>query len=246
MQFDPTQILAVLDRCCRENTFPMLDNGFVYLAATRLSLHRSLTDWAMLIEVFGYSPRAGLPDIHIYTFASRLHDRDPPERYGDREAYDRYLTDNPNDDPRFAYPVEAGSWQDAETSDFVAERAIGITLRGRAHPLPTVDDYMRRGIKLEQPPRVQVFELCRFLAGAARDEVLATPQEQRVSALPGMSRILQLDEWRHPNIVDDERPGDSQTFRQLAGVLATGDVGLYRPSGPANTHWRNWPDGGRL
>ena len=29
-------ILSVLDRCCDTYTFPMLDNGYVYLAATRL------------------------------------------------------------------------------------------------------------------------------------------------------------------------------------------------------------------
>lgn len=48
-------ILAVLDRCCDACTFPMLDNGYVYLAATRLSLFRSKADWAMVIEVFGFS-----------------------------------------------------------------------------------------------------------------------------------------------------------------------------------------------
>ena len=68
-------ILRVLDRCCDDFTFPMLDNGYVYLSATRLSLHRSLEDWAMVIEVFGFSPRADLPDTFIYTFASKLRDR---------------------------------------------------------------------------------------------------------------------------------------------------------------------------
>lgn len=29
-------------------------------------------------------------------------------------------------------------------------------------------------------------------------------------------------------------------------VLETGDVGLYRPTAPPNTHWKNWPDGGTL
>jgi hypothetical protein len=29
-------ILSVLDRCCDAFTFPMLDNGYVYLAAKRL------------------------------------------------------------------------------------------------------------------------------------------------------------------------------------------------------------------
>ena len=106
---------------------------------------------------------------------------------------------------------------------------------------------MRHGIELEQAPRVQVFELCRFLADIAREQVLATPQEQRVNILPEMEQILQLEEWHHPNVAyDEDRPSGSETFQQLARVLATGDLGLYRPSQPPNTHWRNWPEGGRL
>jgi hypothetical protein len=53
------EILAVLDGCFDSFTFPMLDNGYVYLAATRLSAYRSESDWAIAIEVFGFSPRAG-------------------------------------------------------------------------------------------------------------------------------------------------------------------------------------------
>ena len=59
MAFDPEEILSILDRCCDAFTFPMLDNGYVYLAATQLSLYRSTMDWAVVIEVFGFSPRAG-------------------------------------------------------------------------------------------------------------------------------------------------------------------------------------------
>jgi len=115
MAFDPEEILSILDRCCDDFTFPMLDNGYVYLAATRLSLYRSATDWAIVIEVFGFSPRAGLPDTHIYTFASRLHDRDPPEGYFNRQAYENYLANNPHNESRFVFPVDEGPWQDAES-----------------------------------------------------------------------------------------------------------------------------------
>ena len=82
MPIEADHILSVLDRCCDAFTFPMLDNGYVYLAATRLSLYRTAADWAMVIEVFGYSPRAWLPDTHIYTFASTLCNRDVPKEYG--------------------------------------------------------------------------------------------------------------------------------------------------------------------
>jgi uncharacterized protein DUF7003 len=86
MNWKREQILSVLDQRCANFTFPMLDNGYVYLAATRLSLYRSETDWGMVIEVFGYSPRAGLPDIHIHTFASALQNRDSRDQYKSPEA----------------------------------------------------------------------------------------------------------------------------------------------------------------
>jgi hypothetical protein len=247
MAIAPEEILSVLDRCCDAFTFPMLDNGYIYLAATRLSLYRSNLDWAMVIEVFGFSPRAGLPDTCIQTFASRLHDRNPPENYVNRQAYERYLADYPNNESRSIFPVREGPWQNAENGEFVAEGAREVLVRERAIPVPSGGEYARHGIELEQPPRAQVFELCRFLAEISREHVLATPEERRVSVLPEMDQVLQLEEWHHPNVVDkDDRPSGSETYQQLACVLATGDVKLYQPSRPSNTHWRNWPDGGRL
>jgi hypothetical protein len=247
MPFEADDILAVLDRCCDAFTFPMLDNGYVYLAATRLSLYRTAADWAIVIEVFGFSPRSGLPDTHIYTFASSLYNRDAPEKYVNGEAYDRYLANNPNNDSRFVYPIDAGGWQDDQNDEIVAEDAREVVLRGQRQPIPSLDEYAQRGVTVENPPRVRVFELCRFLADVARNLVLATTQEQRISVLPDMAPILQLEEWHHPNVVDnDERPSGSETFQQLAKVLATGNPAFYRPSRPPNTHWRNWPEGGLL
>jgi hypothetical protein len=120
-------------------------------------------------------------------------------------------------------------------------------VRGRALQLPSSDEYKQRGIELEERSRVRVFELSRFLADVARDLVLAAAQERRISVLPDMTQILQLEDWNHPNIVDNaDRPSGSETFQQLAQVLATGNVAFYRPSRPPNTHWRNWPEGGSL
>jgi hypothetical protein len=238
-------ILAILDACCDSFAFPMLDNGYIYLAATRLSLYRSTTDWAMVIEVFGFSPRVGLPDTCIHTFASQLRDRDPPEKYVNQEAYERYLANNPHNDSRSVYPIDEAAWQDPNNGELVAENAQVVVVRKQPITLPHLSEYPRHGIELEASPRVHVFELCRFLADVARERVLAT-EEQRISVLPDMEAVLQLDEWHHPNLVEDERPSRSESFQQLAQVLATGDVWLYRPSQQPNTHWRNWPEGGRL
>jgi hypothetical protein len=246
VSFDSGQILSILDHCCDAYKFPMLDNGYVYLAATRLSLYRSVADWAMVIEVFGFSPRSRLPDTHIHTFASQLHGRDTPDRYTGREFYDRYLANNPNNDSRFVFPIAAGPWQDADDGEMLAKDASEILVRGFAWQLPSLAQYARVGVNLEQPPRVRTFEVCRFLSEVARDQLLATQQERRVSVLPDMTQLLQLEEWHHPDLAGGDLASNSETFRQLAQVLATGDVDLYCPSQPANTHWRNWPEGGRL
>jgi hypothetical protein len=246
MPIEADHILYVLDRCCDAFTFPMLDNGYVYLAATRLSLYRTAAEWAMVIEVFGFSPRAGLPDVHIYTFASSLYNRDTPEKYANLEAFNRYLATHPNNDSRFVYPIDAGDWQDDQNDEIVAGDATEVIVRSEGQPIPSLDEYAQRGIVVENPPRVRVFELCRFLATVARDSVLATATERRVSVLPDMTQIFQLEEWHHPGAVNDDRPSGSETFQQLAQVLSTGKISFYRPSLPPNTHWRNWPEGGLL
>lgn len=246
MEFKPGDILSVLDQCCDSFTFPMLDNGYIYLAATRLSLFRSEIDWAMVIEVFGFSPRAGLPGVDVCTFASHLHNRDRPENYVSPEAYEQYLANHPHNESRYFHPVEEGPWQDPESLELTAVDGREVIVRGRTIPLPFPEEYAKHGIELEDPPSVRVFELCRYLAEVARDLVLATPEERRVSVLPEMTQLLVLDEWKHPDLVQNELPGQSRTFRQLAMVLTTGDTTHYKPSGKPNTHWRNWPEGGRL
>jgi hypothetical protein len=238
------EILDTLDAACGAYAFPMLDNGYVYLAATRLSLFRSSTDWAMVIEVFGYSPRAGMPDLAVATFASRLHKRNPASNYVSDDAYRNYLRVHPHDDSRNFYPLDDGPWIEEElVSD---EPGVDLRLRGKPLSIPSRRDYAQLEIELESPERVHVFELCRYVAARHRDEVLATSTEQRVSVMPDMQQLLQLDEWHHPDLADDQRPSELETFRQLAEVLATGDVSRYQPTVSANTHWKHWPDGGTL
>lgn len=118
--------------------------------------------------------------------------------------------------------------------------------RGEVVKLPSLEDYNQHGVELQDAPRVHVFELCRFLADVKREPVLGTSKERRISLLPEMSQILQLEEWNHPNLLEGELPSQSETFQQLAQVLATGNRDAYRPSQPPNTHWKNWPDGGSL
>ncbi len=240
-------ILSILDQCCENYVFPMLDNGYVYLAATRMSLYRSPQDWAMVIEVFGFSPRSGIPDTHVYTFASRLHDRAPETKFINREAYDNHLAHNPNNESRFIHPIEEGGWQDAENLEWIANGRHELTLRSQAIQTPSLADCSAHQIVPLDEGRLHTFELCRILAATHRDDVLATAEERRACVRPEMVQILQLEEWHHPDVVEAEhRPSNSATFQQLAKVLVTGDTAHCKPTLNPNTHWIHWPEGGTL
>lgn len=241
---DPAFILQVLDACCGNFTFPMLDNGYVYLAASRLSLHRSEDDWAMVIEIFGYSPRSGLPDVQVHTFGSRLHNRNRVEDYVTPEAHQIYLANNPNNESRFFYPVEEGAWIDVDEPEMVSPSGT-LILRGAAISLPRPEQYRVAGIELEED-RPLVFELCRLLAYQYRNQVLGTRSERRASVPPALAEILVLDDWHHPDVCSGELPSQTETFRQLAEVITSSDVFRYRTAEQHNTHWRNWPDAGTL
>jgi hypothetical protein len=243
MAHDPNFILNVLDGCTRKFAFPALDNGFWYLAASRLSLHYSPDDWALVIEIFGYNPRAGIPDTSVHTFASRLHNRHPPDSYS-QEQRETYLAQNPNNECAFFHPVADGPWMDDEAAEMVSPTGF-VELRSNRVPLPSLDQYAEAGIDLSED-RPAIYELCRYLASRHRDAVMATSIERRVNVPPQLVELLVLEDWHHPNLIAKELPSQTETFRQLVQVLSTGDRSLYRPTESPNTHWSNWPDGGSL
>lgn len=239
-------VMGVLDNCAKAFTFPALDNGYVYLAAARLSAFRSPSAWWLVVEVFGFSPRASLPDLHIYSFSNQLRRTRTAGDFVTRDAWERYLSNNPNNESVFFEPVHDGDWIDPEDTEHLATGARQVVIRGNAIGLPASIEYAHHGIELAELPHIAVYELCRYLASVARDQVLATPEERRTCVAPDAHELLVLDEWHHPDIVGGQLPSQTETFRQIAEVLTTGDVARYRPTEAANTHWRHWPEGGTL
>jgi len=240
------EILEALDNCATDFYFPMLDNGYVYLAATRLALFRASADWSITIEVFGYSPRAGIPDTTIYTFGSQVVRQRQEADFVTADAFRTYLGVHPYDESNTVYPIEAGEWQDPESDELVALGKHAIPLLGELLLTPDLAEYPLHGIRLNSPPRVSVFELCRYLAAIRRDQVLATPGERRACVPDDQQQILQLEEWLHPDLASSQLPSSIETFQLLADVLVSGEPSRYRPTCKPNTHWDHWPDGGTL
>lgn len=236
-------ILETLDEGARAFVFPMLDNGYVYLAASRLSLLRSDRDWAMIFEIFGYSPRSGFPDLNVTSFGSALVSSKSVSDFASEAAYLDFIAQNRKWQQNFFHPIDDEGWIDANDAEAVDPAATHLRLRGNPVPLP--GEEARRDAGWISGP-LDIAVLSRALASEHRDAVLARNEERRVHLATEMAPLLTLNDWMHPDIVDpDCIPSESETFRQLALVLETGDPGHYRLTG-GNTHWSNWPDGGAL
>jgi hypothetical protein len=144
----PGRILSILDACAVRMTFPVLDNGYVYPAATRLTGYRSATGWALVIEVFGFSPRAGSPDVTLYTFASDLRGRKGPDGYVSQAAYAKALAENPHNSMGAAFPFDDDTWQEPDDEEFVRTGATSVRLRGQDVSIPPREVFERHGIGL--------------------------------------------------------------------------------------------------
>ena len=241
------EVLRALDQGARDFTFPMLDNGYAYLAASRLSIFSSATDWAVVFEIFGFSPRSGFPDLQVTAFTSRPIHRETADDFVSEESYRDFLRQNANLSQTFFYPIDDEDWIDPDDGERVSGSASTLVLRGETITLPGSEGYAAAGIIMSEHPVRRIFELSRALAHSRREAVLATEAERRAGLQPDLAQVLLLDDWHHPDVVDEEAlPSGTETFRQLAMVAATGDPAHYRTVEKPNNHWSNWPNGGTL
>lgn len=245
MRITSQEILAILDDEAKNFVFPMLDNGYIYPAAARLSLYRSDTDWAVVFENFGYSPRAGEPDCMITTFASRLSDRKTSQQFVSEEAHSAYLQRNQYCEQRFVRPIEDTAIYSEDYDEFVAPTATSVRLRDQNIALPDMQALAAAGIE-QQEDRLLVFELARYLAHHYRDLVLATEAERTAHLPEGIDLMRTFDDWRHPDLVKEEWPSATPSFRAIAAMLADEPFEEAAITADSNTHWSNWPEGGSL
>ena len=229
------EILQQLDECAEDFTFPMLDNGYTYLVDSRLSAYRDDKRWALIIEAVGFHIRAGGHNginncLHIF---GNCLEFEP----GTNNLNFLSMTDNSEDGDPF----------DQEYMDSLNPEVKSMLLRGEKISVTTDPEfYMQKGIELEDPPKIMIWEFLRAVNSDYKEKLLATEDEIRLRIPTDLPLILKLDEWYHNDLADGEKPSQNETFQMIAKALEKGDARLYKPTNKPNNHWRNWPDGGTL
>ncbi|MEU7827155.1 hypothetical protein [Catellatospora sp. NPDC049111] len=212
------EVLAQLDRAAKGFDFPDPEHGYYYAIDGRLHAFRDEQRWALVIELVGYNPRAGNVIDLLHCFGNCLTEGGPGYGHGDFLA----RVDNMHQ---------------------LEDHAHSTRLRG-GHPSVVVRGQALDVDGTEGEPLWDVF---RRLVPEHRDLLLADDDELRHRLPADLPRIMVLEQWWHRDPDrHDQLPSQTETFQQLAAVLATGDVHAYRPTHAPNTHWSFWPESGWL
>ena len=233
-EYTQSQIFSQLDACATDFTFPMLDNGYVYLVDVRLSAYRTERYWAMIIEILGSDFRAGGVFNLLYRFGNCF-----PETPGLANDGILAVMDNPVNNSIFD---EEAHWDIRQENGFVCIREETIAYDVTSQALERIgisEDEMDGG-------PVSITELVRSLVPEHHMLLLATDEELNQRLQVDVPLILRLDEWCHPDLIEGELPSTSEAFQMIADVLVSGDPALYKPTLPPSTHWKNWLESGTL
>jgi hypothetical protein len=231
--FTAHEILQQLDACAEDYTFPILDNGYVYLVDSRLNAYRDDTRWAIVVEIVGFHYRAGAPygmKLVLYCFGNCL-----PRPPG--TANEDFLCFVKEDPEKLIFDDESS----------IRPSATSIQIRDQTVSIPRDSEvWTKKGIVLQSPPAIQPFELMRALVPEHRHLFLATDVELQQRIPSDLPLFLRLNEWNHPDLAGHSIPSRSRTFQMLAEAIIAGDHRLYRPTERPNTHWTKWPESGTL
>ena len=257
--------------------FPDLGHPYNYHVDARLAAYADASRWAIVIERFAVNPRAWMAGMHTTLYYHGTGVTLPPQPgWGEQRVRSLVLWDDGPSAPLLlpdsneevnldaadlrirgevvpirtdaAFYADRGIEIEPLTDAFVDGYVDGIR---KAHP-PAVADAHADHAEAALRPRVGAFELstwelARGLVPEHRGLLLATEAERREGVASEFRRLLLLDDWDHPRLMEGERPSDCASFRMIAEVLASSDPSIYDAGKvTANTHWRNWPESGSL
>jgi hypothetical protein len=237
MQFDVRTILKRFDRAAENYEFPMLDNGYYFHGDQKLTLYRDPERWAMTIEALAFNNHEldiyGITN-HVTVFGNCILSK----KHNDNDNFFVFTEDDGvpafvKDDNTYI------SYLNPEVKNIKVKNKLVPVIHDRQH-------YYAKGIILEYPDKIVNYEFMRGLIPDYSDLFWVTREEIANKIPLDLPVLMTLREWYHPDLVMEEMPGKNETFQQLAAVIASGDISAYSPTRTANTHWRNWPEGGAL
>ena len=221
-------LIAQINSSALEFNFPMLDNGYVYYGNSRINVMINDDGWALAIQVWGFHSRAGEDGLYTGLYI-----------YGNKIGNEIGFTND-----RIIYPLNISGSQIINDDESLNIEIDKVELRNIAVNVPKdKNEYKSFGIMIED--RIMFYDFMRIMGAKYKDQVMATPNE--IQSLIGFipTQEKQIDTWIHPDVVNNEIPGDAAVFQMINNAILYGDLSTIVPIGD-NTHFSNWPESGLL
>lgn len=226
---EEANILKILDDAAEASVFPMINNVHFTSAAIQLKVFTSLEEWLIIFDQVCYSEKHSFT--HNITF------------FGNKITNHVNTCGipifNEHRQPRIVQEREDGyDWVDVPYIHFGLDEDI-IVIQ------PSEEVLASAGVD-EDAAGLTPGKILRLI-NDCNSEILFL-NDQQLLELAGRSNneltlFLQPEDWQHPDIADDERPGSIPCFISLAKAIATGDERFFQCAEEHfNTHWSNWDD----
>lgn len=223
------RIFEDLDKHASEFNFPVLDNAYVEMAATRMTVFKGREDWVLAFEVLGYSTQEGAFVDDLYAFGSCL----------EKEGFVNSRT--------IMFAAIESPLIDPSTEAWIADwQGWAVVVRGKTYSFsPQREEYTAHGIDVPLnggPGSLRESQLMRFFVHSegTRELYMAEPElRQELHLPPEMPVFLQTEQWEHPDIAGQEKPSENVSIRSILAALDS-DSPLDFQRGCPNTEWWRW------
>ncbi|MBN2494909.1 MAG: hypothetical protein JXR96_09995 [Deltaproteobacteria bacterium] len=227
MRWSAADILDILDEGAETYDFPMLDNNYFYLGRERLAVFRNRTEWLIAFQGLAFSLKGGGFVNSTAAFGNAL------EENGIVRIEDVAL-ESPD-----------SAFFDAENRFRLDPLDFKLIIKGTEREFtPSEDAYRMLGIDVRDAGMPKQAKIIRYLSHAIPDELFFRHEEilsicGRTGS--GLKVLVELDDWQHPDLLNDEMPSQTTCFRSLAVAIEKNDIGLLDcPKDRCNAHWSNW------
>lgn len=230
------EILEQLNSCADEFTFPMLDNGYVYLIDSRMTIFSSDVYWGITIEIIGFSPRGGGHNginNAVHTFGNY-----PGCIPGLQNENFFYFTDDAPDQRAF----------DETYGFYINSNAKSILIDGIEYDLiHEKQKYWDADISINEGNPIGIQDYLRLIWPQIPTKPFLSTEKLLQITHHHLENRFQFDNWWHPDLIEGELPSETETFVKIAHAIASDNfTELSNLSHKSNNNWRNWPHGGTL
>ncbi|WP_376698807.1 DUF7003 family protein [Listeria booriae] len=208
----------MLDKFADRYDFPVLDNENMPMVACKVSLYADKSEWILFFEILSCTANA---ENNVYAFGS--HIKEP----GLQISLDAYVTLTMDDEDDYLQDLLQYEKR-SDLSIYVNHHKLSVDLsegiiENINKPEGNPSDLMLVRVIYEQNPNH--FWL-------AKKELFDSVERKEVPL------VFESTEWEHPDIVNGEKPSDSEFFKALAKRLDDEDIEIT--TGRVNTDWLNW------